>query len=191
MDMVHAQQARQILDLIVGYKLSQISGRIFRENRRPDCLRVDVRTPALRIVYENYLDIKASPGTKVYNTVGYFTKHVLPFALNKNHDSEEAMSDFLENSVNHDHVFSLQPLRNTKKKPPQPFTTSALQQTASNELHISPKETMRIAQTLYEGGFITYMRTDSRTYSEDFVKTVREKVEGNGVKSIFTKTLMT
>ena len=75
------------------------------------------------------------------------------------------MEEFLENSVEHDHKFNLQPVRKTKKKPPTPFTTSALQQTSSNELHISPKETMKIAQTLYEGGFITYMRTDSKTYS--------------------------
>ena len=168
MDMVHAQQARQILDLIVGYKLSPLLWNNISRKSKTGLSAGRCQTPALRLVYDNYNDIKASPGTKVYNTVVYFTKHTLPFQLNKNYNSEETMSDFLENSVDYDHKFSLQPVRNTKKKPPMPFTTSALQQTASNELHISPKETMRIAQTLYEGGFITYMRTDSKTYSDDF-----------------------
>ena len=58
----------------------------------------------------------------------------------------------------------------TKKSPTGPFTTSTLQQLASNELHISPKETMKYAQQLYEGGYITYMRTDSKKYSQEFIE---------------------
>ena len=176
MDMVHAQQARQILDLIVGYKLSPILWKNISRNSKEGLSAGRCQTPALRLVYDNYNDIKSSPGKKVYNTIGYFTKHNLPFQLNNNFDNEESMGEFLEESVEHKHKFSLQPVRNTKKKPPTPFTTSALQQTSSNELHISPKETMKLAQTLYEGGFITYMRTDSKTYSEDFVKTVKKRV---------------
>ena len=75
MDMVHAQQARQILDLIVGYKLSPLLWNNISRKSKTGLSAGRCQTPALRLVYENYNEIKASPGTKVYNTVGYFTKH--------------------------------------------------------------------------------------------------------------------
>ena len=60
------------------------------------------------------------------------------------------------------------------KKSPEPLTTSSLQQLASNELHLSPKDTMKYAQHLYEGGYITYMRTDSKKYSNDFLNNIKQ-----------------
>ena len=65
------------------------------------------------------------------------------------------------------------------KNPPQPFTTSGLQQSANNNMHISPKETMALAQKLYEGGHITYMRTDSYKYSAKFLKDVKKYITKN------------
>ena len=77
---------------------------------------------------------------------------------------------FLEESVSFNHKYTCTKPRETTKKQPRPFTTSDLQQKSSNELHFSPKKTMQGAQKLYEGGFITYMRTDSRTYSKEFIQ---------------------
>ena len=70
-------------------------------------------------------------------------------------------------------IMSLCSNKTTTKNPPTPYTTSAIQQAASNEMHISPKDTMKILQTLYEAGYITYMRTDSTTYSKEFIDTVK------------------
>lgn len=169
MDVVNAQIARQILDILVGYKLSPLLWKNIAKNTKTGLSAGRCQTPALRIVYDNQKEIDASPGSKVYNTVGYFTNKNLPFSLNFNHEGEESITTFLEESVNHDHIYTCGKPRNTTKQPPMPFTTSGIQQMASNEMHISPKETMQICQKLYEAGHITYMRTDSMTYSEDFI----------------------
>ena len=177
MNIVHAQQARQILDLLVGYRISPILWEKITYKKKEGLSAGRCQTPALRLVYENQKDIDASPGTKVYNTIGYFTKENLPFNLDYHYDEEEKMVEFLEETVNYEHIYNCGPLRNTTKNPPKPFTTSALQQTASNVLKISPKDTMLICQKLYEGGYITYMRTDSTTYSKEFIETAEKFIE--------------
>ena len=169
MELVRAQQARQILDILVGFKLSPILWSKIQYKTKKGLSAGRCQTPALRLIYDNQVEIDNSPGKKVYNTTGYFTSQNLDFSLDFNHEGEDAMGDFLEESVNHDHMFSCGKVRNTTKKPPSPFTTSALQQAASNELRFSPKATMDSCQKLYEAGYITYMRTDSTTYSAEFI----------------------
>ena len=100
----------------------------------------------------------------------------LPFVLNHNHDNEDSMSEFLENSAEFNHNFTLGKERDVSKNPPAPFTTSTLQQTSSNNLRYSPKKTMEICQRLYEAGLITYMRTDCTTYSKEFIETSKDKI---------------
>ena len=170
MNIVRAQQARQILDVLVGFNVSPILWQKISQNTKTGLSAGRCQTPALRLIYENQKAIESSPGRKVYNTTGYFTQKNLPFVLNHNYDNEENIVDFLEQSVNHDHVYACSKPRNTTKSQPTPFTTSGLQQAASNELRISPKETMKSCQKLYEGGYITYMRTDSTTYSKEFLE---------------------
>lgn len=169
MELVRAQQARQILDILVGFKLSPILWDKIQYKTKKSLSAGRCQTPALRLIYDNQVEIDNAPGKKVYNTTGYFTSKNLGFSLDFNHEGEEAMGDFLEESVSHDHMFDCGKVRNTTKKPPSPFTTSALQQAASNELRLSPKATMESCQKLYEAGYITYMRTDSTTYSAEFI----------------------
>jgi DNA topoisomerase-1 len=172
MDIVYAQQARQILDIMVGFKISpilwnKVSGKTGLSAGR-------CQSPALRLIYDNHKEINESSGNKNYVTTGIFTGQNIPFVLNHNHSDKKTIEDFLESTVNHDHVYNYSEPKNTIKKQSTPFTTSTLQQSASNDFKMSPKMTMSACQTLYEGGFITYMRTDSITYSIDFIESVKK-----------------
>jgi DNA topoisomerase-1 len=177
MDLVQAQQARQILDLLVGFTISPILWNCVSKTHDTSLSAGRCQTPALRIIYENYLDIKQSPGKLVYNTSGYFTSLNLPFELNKQFDNETIVREFLEQCKTWDFIYSVTTPKKTIKKSPEPLTTSTLQQLASNELHMSPKETMKYAQQLYEGGYITYMRTDSKKYSMEFIDSVKKLIK--------------
>ena len=177
LDLIHAQQARQILDILVGYKLSPILWKYIKSDNKIGLSAGRCQSPALKLVYENQKEIDAAPNTVVYNTTGYFTKKNIAFELNYNYENEETIGAFLEESVNFEHIFTLTEPKNTTKNPPQPFTTSAIQQKASNELKISPKETMSICQKLYEGGYITYMRTDSKIYSKEFIEKSKDYIK--------------
>ena len=180
MDIVHAQQARQILDILVGFKVSPMLWKfITKPKGKEHSLSAGrCQTPALRLIYDNDNDINKSEERKVYNTTGYFTNSNIAFDLSPQgkHESEDEITDFLDGSADFSHIYNCSQPVKLYKKPPEPFTTSRIQQVASNELHYSPKETMRICQLLYEGGFITYMRTDSKTYSAEFLVAVKEYI---------------
>ena len=95
---------------------------------------------------------------------------MLNFSLDYQFSGRDEMFKFLENSIEFKYILSQECEKESKRNPPQPFTTSSLQQSVSNNFHISPKETMKICQTLYEEGLITYMRTDSKIYSKEFIE---------------------
>ena len=172
MDLVNAQQARQIIDLLVGFKISPMLWSHFNAGASLSAGRC--QTPALRVIYENYKEINNE--RKVYNTTGYFTSANLAFELQTSFENDDAVTDFLDDSISFSHVYTCSnPKRGTRRQP-DPFTTSTLQQASSNEMRLSPKETMRICQTLYEGGYITYMRTDSKSYSRDFIECAKEYI---------------
>lgn len=169
MDVVHAQQARQILDLMVGFYVSPFLWKSISFNKENGLSAGRCQTPALRLVYDNQKDIESHPGVMTYDVTGYFTQHMIPFELNRTLAQEEAALDFLHECIGWEFLLHLQPVTKVHKSPPDPFSTARLQQTASNELHMSPQETMNVCQKLYEAGYITYMRTDAKKYSADFL----------------------
>jgi DNA topoisomerase-1 len=134
------------------------------------------QTPALKIIYDNQQLINNIQDATVYNTNGYFTNSNLCFKLNKQFDTKEQITNFLDGTSNFEHIYTCTTPVKSYKKQPDPFTTSTIQQTASNEFRYSPKETMKLCQKLYEAGYITYMRTDSKTYSKDFIKCVKDYI---------------
>jgi len=179
MNMVHAQQARQILDLLVGFKITPMLWKFISQNSEKSLSAGRCQTPALRLVYDNQKEIDNSDNKKVFNTTGYFTNMNLPFELNHQFEQEDEIVDFLDKTADHSHIYVCSHPTKVYKQPPEPFTTSRLQQVASNECHFSPKETMKLCQTLYEGGYITYMRTDSKKYSADFLETTKRYIQTN------------
>jgi DNA topoisomerase-1 len=177
MDLVFAQQSRQILDLLVGYTITPFLWQCVSKTSKNSLSAGRCQTPALRLIYDNYLEIQKSPGSLIYNTGGYFTNMNLLFELNKQFVTKDEVEDFLEHCKTAKYLCTTSSPKKSIRKAPEPLTTSVLQQMASNELHISPKETMKYAQQLYEAGYITYMRTDSKKYSNTFVSSVKTYIE--------------
>lgn len=176
MSVVLAQQSRQILDMIVGYKVSPV---LWTYIARTNLSAGRCQTPALRLVYENYKEIEASPSVMVYSVAGIFTKLNLTFNLSKELDTIEDVERLMrETAAAPDSTFtaSVAAPKKSARAPPRPYSTSTLQQSANTEMHMSPKDTMSAAQKLYEQGYITYMRTDSKVYSRDFILKTREYI---------------
>jgi DNA topoisomerase-1 len=178
MDIVHAQQARQILDLLVGFQVSPMLWKYISKNSENSLSAGRCQTPALRIVYDNQKEINEAKEKEKYNTIGFFTNKNIAFELTPQgkFETKDEVIEFLDGSAEFDHIYSCTKPVIVFKKAPEPFTTSRLQQTASNELHFSPKETMKVCQSLYEGGYITYMRTDSKKYSKEFIDSTKEYI---------------
>ena len=188
MNIVTSAHARQILDLLIGYKISPL---IWKHISSTGLSAGRCQTPALRLVYDNEREMENrlmhvnnlnndNKNIFEYSVCGYFTKLNIPFSLEKRFKSffleqegerELELETFLQNSISSDHVFMC--VENDTEvrhlSPPEPFSTSRLQQTASNEFLISPSEMMKICQTLYERGYITYIRTTGTSYSAEFV----------------------
>ena len=164
MQIVYAQLARQTLDTLVGYKLSPLLWKHVKDGLSAG----RCQTPALRLIYENQKEIDKSPGKRYYSIVGFFTNKNIPFVLNHEETDETVVSGFLNESKKFNHTYSGYELKEKESTAPKAFTTSTLQQASSNKFHTSPKETMVLCQKLYENGSITYPRTDSTAYSEEF-----------------------
>ena len=180
MNMVRAQQARQVLDLLVGFTISPLLWKYVFKNNQNALSAGRCQTPALRLVYENELEArtKAENASQKHRVQACFFPQNIMFELQKEFETETEVCDFISLSLTHPHKFTVQPQKLSERSPPKPFNTSALLQHANNILHIGAKETMACCQTLYQLGHITYMRTENRKYSPDFIKTASTYIAG-------------
>ena len=167
MNRVYSQQARQVIDLMVGYMISPILWKSIINTAIISAGRC--QTPTLRLIYENHLN---KTNTMHYSISGYFTSKNILFELNHHYKTEVEVITFLEHSCLFQHKISSYIEKKTAV-PPQPFTTSRLLRTSP----YSASETMKICQLLYEDGLITYMRTDSTNYSQDFISSVHSFIQ--------------
>lgn len=164
MNLKQAQEARRVLDRLVGYDLS---GLIWKKVRY-GLSAGRVQSPALRILMEKEREIRAFNPEAYYVIEGQFTSGKVQFPLQCSKDiwnEEEAINIVAKAEAGSWSVINIKETKGTRK-PKAPFTTSTMQQTASSRLGFAPSRAMRAAQKLYEQGHITYMRTDSQTLSQ-------------------------
>ena len=174
LDLVNAQQARRVLDRIVGYKLSPVLWRKIQRGLSAG----RVQSVALRLVVDREKEIigfKSSPYYKVegiFNAAGVKVKGTLDTRF----DSLEQARAFLEDSIGANYKVAAADKKQGSRSPAAPFTTSTLQQEASRKLRYPVSLTMRLAQSLYERGLITYMRTDSTNLSSLAIGTSKKYI---------------
>ena len=173
-DLVNAQQARRILDRLVGFELSPILWR----KVRPKLSAGRVQSVAVKLIVERERAINQFKTTSAYRVVAQFVADGQTFdaELNTRFDTKEAAYEFLEHCKNVTFVVDAVEKSPTKKSPAPPFTTSTLQQEAARKLGFSVSKTMIIAQQLYEAGYITYMRTDSVNLSSFALAAAKEEI---------------
>ncbi len=172
-NLVDAQQARRVLDRIVGYELSPVLWRKIKSGLSAG----RVQSVSVRLIVEKEREIKNFNSESVYRVDAEFKTNAgdnFKAKLDKTFKTKEEAESFLNNNKNSN--FSVEDLEKKplKKSPSPPFTTSTLQQEASRKLYFSVSKTMTVAQRLYESGLITYMRTDSVNLS-NFAKDSAEK----------------
>tara|TARA_B110000459_G_scaffold202431_1_gene255556 strand:- start:17498 stop:19819 length:2322 start_codon:yes stop_codon:yes gene_type:complete len=163
-DLVNAQQARRILDRIVGFDLSPV----LWKKIKPGLSAGRVQSVGVKIIVEREREIDAHISSSKFRVVGDFKTREeknLKAECKTRFKTEEEAEAFLSDCVSSTHSIKSLETKPAKKKPTSPFTTSTLQQEASRKLGFSVSRTMSVAQKLYEAGRITYMRTDSVTLS--------------------------
>lgn len=179
MNLVRAQHARQILDIIVGYKISPALWKQVYHSKSNSLSAGRCQTPALRLVYDNEKEKEKSESEYLYKTTGTFLSQNISFELNHEFTQKEDVLNFLERTKTHKHSITFDTAKESFRSAPQPFNTSKLLQFCNNKLGYSPKTTMQLCQNLYQNGHITYMRTDNTKYSDVFLKQLGQSIEQN------------
>ena len=175
-NLVNAQQARRVLDRLVGYELSPVLWRKVKTGLSAG----RVQSVSVRLIVEKEREIKNFLTNSTYKSIGTFKNSSgvnLKAELNNKFDSAEEVKAFLQKNINSTYTVSNVEKKPAKKSPTPPFTTSTLQQEASRKLGFGVTRTMSTAQKLYEAGLITYMRTDSVTISEEAKSSILSKIE--------------
>jgi DNA topoisomerase I len=177
-NLVSAQQARRVLDRLVGYELSPL----LWKKVKPSLSAGRVQSVAVRLIVEREEEIKNFKTTSAFRVTARFTfeskegKQELTAELPKRFDTVEDARSYLESCMGATYAISNIETKPAKKSPAAPFTTSTLQQEASRKLGFSVANTMRVAQQLYESGKITYMRTDSVNLSNTALQMAKEEI---------------
>jgi DNA topoisomerase-1 len=190
MDLVAAQQARRVLDRLVGYELSPL----LWKKVKPALSAGRVQSVAVRLIVEREEEIKNFVQTSAYRITAQFTfqkdgqEYNLFAELPHRFDTEEETRNFLEQCVNAGYKVDSIEKKPATRYPAPPFTTSTLQQEAARKLGFSVANTMRIAQQLYESGKITYMRTDSVNLSSLALGMAKKEImENYGAEYVKTR----
>ncbi|MDR0420660.1 MAG: type I DNA topoisomerase [Prevotellaceae bacterium] len=194
LNLVNAQQARRILDRLVGFELSPVLWKKVKSSLSAG----RVQSVAVRLVVEREREIMDFKSESTYKVAAIFIsankneKFQLKATLTSDFKTEKEANDFLERCK--DAIFTVENTdkKPSKKSPSAPFTTSTLQQEASRKFRFSVAQTMRIAQQLYERGLITYMRTDSTNLSTLALNTAKQTIKNLfGEKYIKTRQYKT
>ncbi len=174
-NLVNAQQARRVLDRLVGYELSPILWRKVKGGLSAG----RVQSVSVRLIVEREREIQDFKAEASFRIDAEFTTEegkIFKAKLPKNFDTKKDAEDFLKKNIGAKFKVADLSTKPAKKSPAPPFTTSTLQQEAARKLYFSVSKTMTMAQRLYEAGHITYMRTDSVNLSEDARKGAKQEI---------------
>lgn len=177
-NLVNAQQARRVLDRLVGYELSPILWRKVKGGLSAG----RVQSVAVRLIVEREREIEKFGPVESYRIDAEFTTengNKFRAKLPRNFSAKAEAHEFLQKNFGAEYKVADLVKKPAKKSPAPPFTTSTLQQEASRKLYYSVSKTMTIAQRLYEAGLITYMRTDSVNLSEDAKNAAKEEISNS------------
>ena len=175
MDLVNAQQARRVLDRLVGFEISPILWKKIKRGLSAG----RVQSVAVKFVSERENEINSFKSSSMQRIKGVFNinNNTLETELEEKLKSKNEALEFLNKCNNSSFKIDSLEKKPSKKYPSSPFTTSTLQQESSRKLGFSPSRTMNAAQKLYEAGHITYMRTDSTNLSEEALQNAGNKIK--------------
>lgn len=174
-NLVNAQQARRVLDRLVGYQLSPV----LWKKIKPGLSAGRVQSVAVRLIVERERDVDSFVPEASFKISAQFKTsegNIFTAKLNKTFPSKEAAEAFLKQNMGANFSVGNLDKKPAKKTPSAPFTTSTLQQEASRKLYFSVGRTMQVAQRLYEAGLITYMRTDSVNLSSEAITAAKDAI---------------
>ena len=177
-NLVNAQQARRILDRIVGFKLSPI----LWKKVKPGLSAGRVQSVAVRLIVEkekNIINFQAIKSFQISANFVTSNSEVLSATISTDLESKESTLNLLNSLINADFKIQSIETKPSRSTPSAPFTTSSLQQVASSRLGFSVSRTMSVAQKLYESGHITYMRTDSTNLSKESINSMEKYIIKN------------
>ena len=175
MNLVNAQTARRVLDRLVGFDLSGLLWKKVSQNLSAG----RVQSVSIRLIIEKEREIKSFESDVDFKTTGTFeTKKgaSIKSILDKRFKDKKEANKFLNECIGKEFVINSKEVKAGKKAPVAPFTTSSLQQAAGNKLGFNVDRTTSVSQKLYEGGHVSYIRTDSVAISEDAIKEISERI---------------